>query len=479
MHSQVIAASRWSDTDFGYDAVLPKNKRQPPTGILRSEDAELLPESRRKLVSGTRDLHRNFALVAWMVRRHLDYITTFEFQANSGRDSLDDKLESFVKSWSKRDACDVAARHTLQRIIRLSELRRTVDGDIFILRLTDGRMQAIEGDRIRTPMGGDLPPGLDLSAMIHGVMCNDAGRALAYAVCRREGLAGSSRFEFERMLAAENVYHHAYFDRFDQVRGVSPLASAYNSLRDVYEGFDYALAKMKVSQLFALAFYREASEPLGVISDGSGEGEEVDGTGYKVDFGRGPAMLDLLPGDRAEFLESKTPSTEMQAFAQATIQLALCALDIPYSFYSENFTNYSGARQAWLQYEQSADIKRNDTRDLLDYFTAWRIRLAVQDGELPSTALNAAWQWESRGIPWIDPLKEVQGELAAIGAALDNPEDIAIRHGKNVYENIDKIKRVKEYADKAGVELVLDPKNLLPESAAPEMEPTNGNGQPK
>ena len=51
-----------------YDAVHAKNKRQAPTGILRSEDSELPPTERRKLLSATRTLHRNFSVAAWMIR---------------------------------------------------------------------------------------------------------------------------------------------------------------------------------------------------------------------------------------------------------------------------------------------------------------------------------------------------------------------------------------------------------------------------
>jgi hypothetical protein len=55
------------------------------------------------------------------------------------------------------------------------------------------------------------------------------------------------------------------FDRFDQLRGISPLAAAINTLRGTYEGFDYALAKAKVAQMFALAFYREAVNRAGAL----------------------------------------------------------------------------------------------------------------------------------------------------------------------------------------------------------------------
>jgi hypothetical protein len=62
---------------FGYDAVESKNRRQAPTGRLRSEDKELLPHQRRKLTSAARDIHRNFTIAAWAIRKHLDYVSTF------------------------------------------------------------------------------------------------------------------------------------------------------------------------------------------------------------------------------------------------------------------------------------------------------------------------------------------------------------------------------------------------------------------
>ena len=74
-----------------------KNKRQAPTGLLRSEDAELLPNDRRKLLSASRDLHRNFSFAAWMIRRHLDYVSSFSFQCRSGNPALDGQVERLMR----------------------------------------------------------------------------------------------------------------------------------------------------------------------------------------------------------------------------------------------------------------------------------------------------------------------------------------------------------------------------------------------
>lgn len=437
---------------FGYDAVVDKGRRQPPTSLLKSEEKTLKPQERKKLVSTTRDLARNFTIAAWAIRKHLDYVSTFNFQSRTGDTTLDQRIEELMGWWDRPQNCDVASRHSFQRLIRIIEERRTIDGDVFLLKLKDGRMQGIEGDRIRTPRAGELPQGLELSELNHGIQADRFGRAKAYCVCKRNDLRG---FAFERILPAKYVEHHGYFTRFDQFRGISPLAPAINTMRDCYEGFDYALAKMKVAQLFGLVLFREWSGALGEES-GSGPSD------YEVDFSKGPLKLDLDPGDRAEFLESKSPPAEFRQFAQAMIMAALKGLDIPYSFYDESHTNYSGARQALLQYEQSADVKRSDNRRLLDRLTSWRLRKFIVDGELelPAgiTIRNLRWDWIATGVPWVDPLKEVKADVAAIQAALLSRTDVCKSRGSDFYETADKIAQENKYLESLG----------LPTAVAPE-----------
>jgi len=449
---------------FGYDAVEDKQRRKPPVARNRSEDMELNVSQRAKLAGSTRDLQRNFTIAAWMIRKHLDYVSTFSFQARTGVDALDERLEELMRQWSHRKNCDAARRHTLARMIRLAEARRTVDGDVFCVKLADGRLQWVEGDRVRTPLMG-LPPGLDQKSFVHGVQVNKAGEALAYCICKRTTAGG---FEFERLLRSDFVEHHGFFDRFDQVRGISPLAPAINTLVDTYESFDYALAKAKVAQLFALAFYRDAEDTGGEIvtggADADADGEVDDKAGYEVNFGRGPIKLDLDPGDRAEFLESKSPSSEFQAFTQAMLIVALKALDIPYSFYDESFTNYSGSRGALLGYEQSANIKREDNRQLLSAITAWRIRLWILDGQLvlpaglPMEGLR--WEWIAKGTPWLDPLKEVQADIAAVGAGLTSRTRRCKQRGEDFFEIVDELAAENAYLTERGLPTKADPSNV-------------------
>jgi capsid protein len=452
---------------FAYDAVTPKNKRRAPTGILRAEDGELTAEQRKRLISGARDLPRNFSVAAWMIRRHLDYVSTFSFQAKSGNLQLDTKVEYLMGEWSHRRNCEVTARHRLSRLIRLLENRRVIDGDVFVLKLADGRIQIIEGDRVRTPNGG-FPVGGSVSPsdFTGGVKLDEYGAAEAYSVCKRgktTDLGSSSTFTFERLLSAEHVIHHGYWERSDQVRGISPLASAIASLQDTYEVIDYAVAKMKVEQLFALALYRDADDAVGEATTDSETGRVV------KDFGDGPVTLDLDKEDKAEFLESKNPSTNSQAFIQTLIQISLKALDIPYSFYAENYSNYSGARQALLQYQQSADIKRQDNRDLLDELTRWKIEQWADEGLITEEELTQVyWDWIPTGLPWIDPLKEIAAQKEAIKEKLDSRQRICRSLGRDFFDIVDEQADEEAYMIKKG--LAVNPES--PEAKPPtEPEP--------
>jgi capsid protein len=452
---------------YGYDAVESSHRRRVPATILSSADRELPPEDRRSMVSTTRDLKRNFTIAAWAIRKHLDYVSTFSFQSKCGNDDLDGQVETFMRWWSLPIHCDVAARHPLRRFIRLAEERRTVDGDVFVLKLADGRVQAIEGDRVRAPVGGmpseiGIPLGVDPSRFSHGVVLDGAGAATAYAVCRR---AQGMGFLFERMLRADRVLHHGYFDRFDQVRGISPLAPAINTYRDCYEGMDYALAKLKVSQLFGLVFFREAAEEMGIVTPetpDAGEGAAA-GDHYKVDLGKGPFKLELDAGDRAEWLETKTPAAETAAFLQRMIDIALKGLDIPYSFFDESFTNFFGSRGALNHYLQSAHVKRQENRDLLDELTRWRLGLAVDDGaiRLPAGVRveDLAWDWVPKGLAWWNPEQEVNADIAAVGGGLKSRQRICRDRGDDFFEIADEISEENKYLSQRNLSTEMKPAN--------------------
>jgi capsid protein len=344
-------------------------------------------------------------------------------------------------------------------MIRMAEARRLCDGDFFFLKIAGnsaarGTLQAIEGDRVAIPSGG-TPKGFNSDHWTNGVKVSAAGVAREYCVCKRTDYGG---LEFEKIVSASNVYQLGCFDRFDQIRGISPLASAINTLTDTYEGFSYALAKLKVSQLFGLVFYRDATDGFDNTTATVDSNEDgVADSGYEVDFGSGPVQLDLNPGDRAEFLEAKTPAAETMDYLKLMVHVALKSLDIPYSFFDEAHTNFYASRGALLNYLKSCESKRRDLQEMLDEITRWRISMAIYDGELllprGMSVDQLKWEWVPDGVPWWDPSKEVKGHAAAIAAGLDSPQRVCRETGTDFYSNVDAIAEAMTYARSKGVAL--------------------------
>jgi len=457
------AAHTGDVTQLNYDAADDSQRRRSIVSTIKSEDDVLHQAKRRKLQANASDIQRNFEIAAWAVRKHLDFVCAFKFSSNNAeavmsadatavqqseqraQSQLDQDVEGLIREAAGASTCDAAGRHDLDALLRITEARATVSGDHALLDLSDGTMQSVESDRIRSSSHTR-----NRSNVVHGVQINRRGRALGYAIHNRTTSGG---YKFDRWVPARNLHLRGYFDRTDQVRGISPMAPSLNRLRDVYEGFDYALAKAKISQIFGLKVLRNAEDALGNV-DNDGDDDRPD---YSVDLGAGSFMLDMEPGDDAQIIESTTPSTQFQTYSEMMIAIALLSLDLPWNFYKVDATNFFGSRAALNLYLKSVKPKRAANILLLSRWTRRQLQLAILQGRLRlprSMNLDALrWAWTPEGLPWWNPSQEADGALKSIGAALDNPQRICLETGTNFYENVDRIAEAQNYAETKGVSL--------------------------
>lgn len=441
---------------FGYDALEPQGRRKKISRAVYREDYHTRGNKHRGLQSSSADLVRNMSLAGWMVRRHLDYVAQFEFHGRNEDEAINRQIEQLMLEDSRPSRADISGRFTREKLFRLAEARRVLDGDTLLVKLRDGRMQGIQADLVRDP--NRIPQN---EQWINGVLINGFGRPLAYGIHKRDGYSST---EFARRVNATNLIHYGFFDRYaaDQVRGVSPLVSALNPLRDVYENFSFALAKAKVSQLFAMAFYRDSPDSVLPVEADPEQGT-IDADGDSIEEPRGfqafvksdTRYIDLNPGEKAEVIESKQPSTEFQNFTQLVLQVALKSLDIPFSFYDESHTNFFGSRAAWLHYERSCKDKRDDQIEMRRNYTQWKLQSWIAGGRLvlPTNMRQSdvLFEWVPRGMPWWDPSKEINGHIAAIKAGLDTPQRICRATGTDYFDNVDAISKALAYAEQKGV----------------------------
>lgn len=446
-------------TSLGYDAAEQSGKRRMATTNLRSEDAELISQKRKQLIAQSRDLMRNFAIAAWAVRKHLDFVSRFSF-ASQTKTPWDYEFQSRMTEWmSDPKRCDITKRHTFQRILRMAEARAVLDGDHLLVKVQGQRIQQVESDRIRTHQ---LDPK---GRIVHGCRQDDAGATIAYQVHRR-GPSGYG-YEFQAEVPADDCLFHAYYptERSDQTRGVGLMTSGINDFIDAYEWTDIAKATEKSRAALAMIFKSEAVDGIGQYTQ-CGNGK------YNVQLGKGPFKLELDPNDSVEFLSSNTPAGNTIQFFNSCIGFALKSLDLPLCFYDETLTNFFGQRAQFILFIESCKSKRDNLRtNILIPLTRWLLRCWIADGTLPlppgatSTTLDRLpFAWRAAGIPWWNPVQEVTAQLMAIRGGLANYEDVYLEAtGRDWFEDMLRLKEQQEFLTTNGI--TLDPA-LAPAMAA-------------
>lgn len=455
-----------------YDALTPHGRRRSAPARIVREDIEVKGGKRVKLQANARDVAKNFAIAGWTCRRHLDYVSSFRFQAMTGDRGLNREVQQMIEIASRPLNCDRGGRCNREKMFRILELGRVLDGDMGMLRLRDGRTQLIESDLVKDPDEKEKArTKSDVWEWVDGVQVDYAGFPRQFAVHRREG-SGTS---FSRTVPGSNFHLYGFFDRSaaDQVRGISPIVAALNPFRDIYENIDYTLVKQKISQLFAIALTRK-SEQIGLNKALPTEAEqailddealEEDATTPReFDLTGGPTVLDLDDGEDVKPVESATPGVSFSTFMDVVIAVALKSLDLPYSFYNERFTNYSGSRTAWLHYERACQDRRADQIEARRRWTLWQMQRWIADGlwQLPSgmTLGDIKFAWIPRGMPWWKPSEEIVGDLKAIAGGLNNVFSVCNARDTDFYENVDNNLEAIKYAFDRGKEVMGDDFNF-------------------
>jgi hypothetical protein len=434
-----------------YDATDDRGRRRPPLKKTAHEDS-IATAKKREIMSATgADLARNFVLLKYMIRRHLDYVSTFAFQAKTADRAYNDYLEDWWNRQATRQNFDVAKRHPHRRAVRIAEALAVIDGDVHWLKLAPpkgdplrGKRQMIEGSRIAIPKG-EIPKGDDAEAWINGLKIDPStGEALAAAISRRV----KGGMKLDRIVPMASLTSRACYEfRYDQVRGVSAIAAGLNWLKDTYEAFDYANAKLKLGQLFGVQIYSNTQTM-------NWEREE---DGYDVDFGRGPFLLELDEGDKADILQSKTQSADDTNYLGLLILICMKALDLPYSMLDASKGKFHGNKTELIQYLKSCEDRIRDLQEFQNEDADWRVDVALADGELDLPRGKGRefikYKFEPAGIPPWDAAKEYRGSAMGIAAGLTNPYAECAALNSDFEENIRLTAQALKFAEDEGVDL--------------------------
>ena len=473
IYSSLSAHKPVNRTDFSYKSVESSNKRKTGPKVLHGEDFELRGGKRQRIQADARDQQRNFSTLSWMIRKHVSYTSQFAFKIRTTDQELTRRLKDWFEDAQKKKNFDVSERHALNRASALFEMAKVTEGDAAMVRIKGGSIQLVESSLICKPTKDKN--GKPVSKRVQqvneqGLILNKWGAVTHYCICKWD--EGQRERVFDYLAKSENVFFDGYYTRVSQTRGISPLASALNTMRDLHESYDYTLMKIKVSTLFGVAFYRDAPDGDEWNSNGSpgiehdDDGAESDAPTYQMDMTGGVMNLDLNDGDRAEVVESKTPHEDTQGFWAAMARCALMALDIPYGLYNSDGMNLALIKAQFAEYERTSREKQDANRVIWEEWRDWQIELAESSDPEISRLINATYGDDRKallrsvmvipiGAPLLDRKSDAEADDKEISNGTTSRQRICKRRNQDWFEILDELDEEEKQLKERGVTVTI------------------------
>lgn len=439
--------------DSVYQALNPKSRRRSGPRKVRTEDYLLSDRRREALAGNSLDVWRNMGLLGWAIRRTLDYTCLWDFQPRTSDPGLNADLKALMARDCEADKIDYAGRMDWDDMRRVAEAQKILAGDCFFVKLANQTLQMVEGAFCKNPVTARR----DAREWCNGAKLR-SGRVVAWSFTEEDPITG---IETGRTVRASNVWQHCQFEaRPNQIRPQSPIVAALNEFRDVDETFDHMRAKIKLDQLFGIAFGRKEDADA-FDEDDPQASDTQEGSSRVVDFGDGPAVFDLDTNETVTPIQSANPASQTQDFLRLCLQIALKCLDLPYNFFDEAYTNFFGSRAAWLLFERACHARQKTQLRLHTQMTRWKQWNYILPPEfggtgeivLPSsmTIEDLRFKWTPRGIAWWRPQEELDTALRSVAAGLRSMQDICDEHGFGDYvDNVREIIKEREELDRLG-----------------------------
>ena len=410
----------------------------------------------------------------------------FQSQVKMRRgDRLDETINTAIEEawqeWGCKEYCDVAGKLGWSEIQRLA-LRSVVEsGEILIRKVNQSfggssvpfALELIEADQLAEYHHGTF----NGNEIRMGIEVDQWNRPVAYYLRTHhpgdyQFVSGASAARLERV-PADEIIHLFISDRPGQSRGIPWFHSCLQRMRNLggYEEAEIVAA-------------RAAASVMGFIetSDPDNLGEETANGETLRSFAPG-AIEVLAPGEKFNGFAPSRPNSGFDGFVRMMLRGMAAGIGISYENLSADYSqsNYSSSRLALLN-------DRDTYRALQSWvilnlhqpvYEAW-LDMAVLSGRLnlPIYEINPrryqSVRWQPRGWSWVDPQKEINATISAVGAGLTTLTDEIAKQGGDIEDLLKTRKRELDMAASYGLSLYTPPQQsaVVNEGEAPT-EATN------
>lgn len=311
-----------------------------------------------------------------------------------------------------------------------------VDGEAFLhmpITAAGLRLRVIPPEMVDEAKTAELGNG---ARIIAGVEYDSAGHRIAYWFLPQRPTDVFATSGPSVRVPADEVCHIFKPLGAGQVRGVSWLASALLKISEFDQLDDALLVGFKVAAMHAGFLVDQNGS-----AQGSPYGDGSDSKGI-LETGLEPGTLKYLPpGWDVKF---STPQQAQQAveFAILTLRAIAAGLGVPEHLLTGDLSraNYSSLRAALVSFRQRLEAIQFNTLvpQLLNPVWQRAITFGVLSGQIAAPDFesnSAAWfavEWHPPAMPWVDPLKDAQADIAAINAGLMSRRQAVAQRGYSI-----------------------------------------------
>lgn len=336
------------------------------------------------------------------------------------------------------DAADAAGVTDFYGLLAIAARAMVIDGEIFVWLRQQGRkgfeLVLISADQVDASINRELAGGARIAA---GIEFDAAGRRVAYHVLRQApGETWSMSLETVRLPAVDVLHIFAPISP-GQVRGLSWAASVLLRLHEIDQIEDAGLMRQKVAAMFA-----------GFIHDPNGSAGDFEGkqTGSILDGGLEPGVLKVLPNGADIRFSEPAQVGDMIDFLKLQLRAVAAGMGVTYEQMTGDLSgvNYSSIRAGLLEFRRRVETIQHNVIVFQLCRPVWErfVMTAALTGVVPTADFFArredylAVKWITPRVDWVDPMKDVQAEIAAIGAGLMSRREAVAARGYDV-ESLD------------------------------------------
>jgi len=339
------------------------------------------------------------------------------------------------------------------------------------------QVQLLEADHLDIAYTTTLPNG---NRIRMGIEYNKAGKRVAYHMHKNHpGEMDMDNDGIRIRVPVSEIMHVFDPTRPGQQRGLPASSTILVKLHEIDQCVDAELVRRKTTALFGgfIKMMDMESDPMDMIGDTTGFPDNV--------VGLEPGTFPILkPGQDVEFSEPRDVSGSYNSWMKQQLMDLARGWGITYDQLTGDLSevNYSSIRAGLLEFRRAIQQEQNKTiifqfcRPIVQRWLNSAVlagKLSIPDFVKNKRRYYRGVTWQAQPWPWIDPYKDIMGELIEMRIGAKNYDMLLTERGLDVDSFFDQLVSEHIKIDELGFVFDSDPRKTTKTGIYQEIKETD------